>query len=936
MFKNQFETGTSEGVFKPTERIEVENKVINIPETIPIEDRPIYGMAFPEFSSSTEVYYTEGPGMWYGDTVCILDKDKIISNTSITLGDSLGLSKELIASPATDPFFAGAFKYIVKYNQTKEDFESSSLTDIFSMEETYLELQMHGEESHSINNIREIIFKINPGKEMIRTVEEQNIPYRILSEGAKLRGINKSTDNSTAVNSKTKSQPAVTPIEEGESLFTTFIKKSETESQKSSTPISNGRLKRTMDFDADSNIETANKESINKDYSIEDKIVAVDNSNLYPAFPESFKEADEIKENQEAYKAFSDQWARINNIKNSDFINTEFKFDENGKVQLQGGTLIHGINKYIDESLFTSIKENGILASELFGTYDDGLESFYCADFFRIPKENDNIPISDYYNKYTSDPNNSLLNYLPGDKGRNVENIALIINPNTNLNELLKYDYYRKNETHSLMKDIVNDECMSGFFNAENLDYGEGISAILCGLPSNAISGFLVESENIINKKIETNPELKVPYTKSLNRLKDNIEIIKKLFPDRYIFDTEGNIIYDPNNQNQESSLDAHITENLETTAKLNINDKLKDLEVTAELPKKDISGANNEIYQSINAKTTDKGAVSVIKTDNQQLNSTFEITDLPTVNEQTGQLIVKARLVENPTNIVDRLNLKDIDTKNLNTEYFNAFVDQNSQFAKSQIDLQDVIQSLKQDNLLSRFETEMKSLQIENIYNKDIAEHNIDHIERVVLYSMYMGKELNLNDRDMDLLIEASKLHDSGRKNLLTDRNHAELSANKVAEVLDSNKYTQDELNKISAIIEFHDAPDTKEALLNILKKYNIAESNYVNVYQIASILKDADALDRVRFPGNLNINYLRNDIAIKLIKASYQIQEIRAGKDLSERINSNSLSEKEINTIHSLEEKNVPKYLLEYWYKYRQKSTYNMIAKMINGGKK
>ena len=313
--------------------------------------------------------------------------------------------------------------------------------------------------------------------------------------------------------------------------------------------------------------------------------------------------------------------------------------------------------------------------------------------------------------------------------------------------------------------------------------------------------------------------------------------------------------------------------------------------------------------------------------------NNKFEITSLPRFNEENGQMVLKARLVPAEESVVSSLSLDKLSGLDENLSYYKLF----NSSTNNQIDLYDVVNTLKNNDLLGRFESEVRYLNNNNLYNFDIPEHNIDHVERVLLYSMYMGNEMKLDSDLMDVLIEASKFHDSGRINLATDTNHALNSANKVFESLEG-KYSTDELNKIAAVIEYHEAADSKEVFDAIFNKYNLDRDEYDDIYNIATILKDADALDRVRFPGNLDSKYLRNDMAKDLIKSSYQLQEIRGTKEIENNIINGNYSKEDINTIVALKEIGVPDYMINFSYKYNTNYVNNIINQIINinsGGK-
>lgn len=310
--------------------------------------------------------------------------------------------------------------------------------------------------------------------------------------------------------------------------------------------------------------------------------------------------------------------------------------------------------------------------------------------------------------------------------------------------------------------------------------------------------------------------------------------------------------------------------------------------------------------------------------------NSMFEITSPVTYDPNTGQKKIKARLVPS-TSSVTELNLDTLNSYNQSLNYYNTFVGNS---LNAQIDVYDMMKTLKDNNLLSRYEREVRYLRNNNIYYYDIPEHNVDHVERVLLYSMYMGQKLGLNNNQMDLLIEAAKFHDCGRKDLKTDVNHALISANQASNILGS-KYKTRDLDIISAIIEYHESNDSSSELNRIFSKYYISDENKNTVYNMACILKDADALDRVRFPGNLNINYIRTGIAKSMIKSSYQIQEMRADKEIENNIRNNKYTKEQLNSIIYMKNKGVPLYLIDFYSKYGTKYCLDIINNIVNGGK-
>ncbi len=188
MLKNQFETGTSDGLNDPDTRRNVEEAVFGVPRDLPDSDRPIYGMLIPSLDSdATAEYIRTGPGYWYGQEegiVLIFDKEKVIDATSYTIGDSLDYERRVSPGKASDPSFESGFGRFGEGICSIEDLQNASIEEIFRgpNEDEYLELQYHGEEAHSMENIKEVVFtKDPPSQEIIDRLTSLGIGYRIMN-----------------------------------------------------------------------------------------------------------------------------------------------------------------------------------------------------------------------------------------------------------------------------------------------------------------------------------------------------------------------------------------------------------------------------------------------------------------------------------------------------------------------------------------------------------------------------------------------------------------------------------------------------------------------------------------------------------------------------------------------------------------------------------
>lgn len=182
----------------------------------------------------------------------------------------------------------------------------------------------------------------------------------------------------------------------------------------------------------------------------------------------------------------------------------------------------------------------------------------------------------------------------------------------------------------------------------------------------------------------------------------------------------------------------------------------------------------------------------------------------------------------------------------------------------------------------------------IENHYDKKYIEHldsinegvlyksfghGINHNEKVLFYTYYLGIQYQLDETSFQILLDAAKYHDIGRENDLLDPNHGKRSALMVDKVVNSPIYEKEEnLNMLRGIIELHSLNDKMAA--KIIKKYHIQDEQLFSI--LFSILKDADALDRVRLSygkhrfSALNPSYLRMPISKTLIQVSHELNEV------------------------------------------------------------
>lgn len=153
---------------------------------------------------------------------------------------------------------------------------------------------------------------------------------------------------------------------------------------------------------------------------------------------------------------------------------------------------------------------------------------------------------------------------------------------------------------------------------------------------------------------------------------------------------------------------------------------------------------------------------------------------------------------------------------------------------------------------------------------------HNAAHTCRVTLLVSYIYRMDILNKKAVKEeniqeyfdLLTATEYHDIGRTNEDVDDSHGIKS-------YDIYKKDHKENEIVKFLIEYHCIDDTKA--LERLQDFPQNEREAIwNLYQV---LKDADALDRVRFegPDKLDSNYLRLQTSKNLIAVAYALQNYK-----------------------------------------------------------
>lgn len=150
---------------------------------------------------------------------------------------------------------------------------------------------------------------------------------------------------------------------------------------------------------------------------------------------------------------------------------------------------------------------------------------------------------------------------------------------------------------------------------------------------------------------------------------------------------------------------------------------------------------------------------------------------------------------------------------------------------------------------------------------------HNIEHIERVVCYCVWiMNKKISNGEviENSEVLLNAALYHDCGRNLTVSNKTHGIVGAQIAKDILKDN-FNNKELSMIELLIETHAQSNDKVDF----KNYEFTEMEKENIQYLSNILKDADALDRNRTKlfkfAQCNPVYLRTNEAKEIFDVSY-----------------------------------------------------------------
>ena len=161
--------------------------------------------------------------------------------------------------------------------------------------------------------------------------------------------------------------------------------------------------------------------------------------------------------------------------------------------------------------------------------------------------------------------------------------------------------------------------------------------------------------------------------------------------------------------------------------------------------------------------------------------------------------------------------------------------------------------------------------IKIMNNYNPKIINqsdiHGLSHIIRTSIFILILSTFENINIDDFKIVLESILYHDIGRTNDIDDDNHGYEATKKITFL--KEQYNEEEYSLISSLITAHWLDD--ELYVKIARYYNIKDTK--RFHKLLCIIKDADALDRVREYPYVDIKFLRTNYSKKLLPFAYEL---------------------------------------------------------------
>lgn len=261
-----------------------------------------------------------------------------------------------------------------------------------------------------------------------------------------------------------------------------------------------------------------------------------------------------------------------------------------------------------------------------------------------------------------------------------------------------------------------------------------------------------------------------------------------------------------------------------------------------------------------------------------------YNVLDLPIIESNGNILIKNINDMELDSNCLNKKQETNMCTAfklmTLDEELPDFFVNSMSEKALKQLNMptqitpKQFLDYINNSECRNIFYNYLMTQEHEIFYQVD--DHDIKHSDDVTMFAYYIASKEGYKGSNLQILLEAARYHDIGLMDS-TPKNHGIAGANKYIKMCKS-KLSPSHQKVVAFLIQTHNM----ENLDNIRKFANSLFPNYnkqlIDVLcDMSNIVRDADALDRTRFPifsfDYLNSKLLTHASAIELIEVAQTI---------------------------------------------------------------
>jgi len=217
--------------------------------------------------------------------------------------------------------------------------------------------------------------------------------------------------------------------------------------------------------------------------------------------------------------------------------------------------------------------------------------------------------------------------------------------------------------------------------------------------------------------------------------------------------------------------------------------------------------------------------------------------------------------------------NIDKITNKFINGKWKFNKIDKNYEFYKEYIKIlnKENINYSKITSDINKSKLTKYYIKIIESYNPNIIKqsdiHGISHVIRTSFFILILSTLENINIKDFKILVESILYHDIGRTNDIDDERHGYEATKKIDFLKD--KYNENDYSLITSLITAHCIDDN--LYQKVADYYKINDTK--RFYKLLCILKDADALDRVREYPYVDIKFLRTNHSKELLPFAYEL---------------------------------------------------------------